>query len=89
VPGSVSASGGKNKVTLSWTASTDDTGVTGYQIWRSKNSSTGFSQIATATGTSYTDGSLSRRTVYYYKVRATDRAGNLSGFSAVVFARTA
>jgi hypothetical protein len=72
------ASGGS--VSLSWTASTDNVGVTGYNVYRSTVS--GFTPspstlIASPTGTSYTDTSLTAGT-YYYKVTAKDAAGNVS-----------
>ena len=73
---------------LAWTAATDDTGVTGYQVWRSKSATTGFTQVGSPTGTTYTSGSLARRTTYYFKVRAVDAAGNLGPYSATVSART-
>ena len=87
-PTNVSASGGRNRVSLAWSASTDDVGVSGYQVWRSKTSGSGYTQVASVTSTSYVNSSLARRTTYYYKVRAYDAAGNTSAFSAVVAART-
>lgn len=71
----------KRRVSLSWTASTDNVGVTGYQIWRSTNSAGPFSQITTVTTTSYTDGGLVSGTTYFYFVKAFDAAGNVSAAS--------
>jgi len=88
VPASLAATGGKGRVSLTWAASTDDTAVTGYQIWRSRSASTGFTQVATTSGTSYVNSSLARRVTYYYKVRAYDAAANVSAFSNLVSART-
>jgi chitodextrinase len=74
---------------LSWTASTDNIGVTGYQIQRCQNAScTAFTQIATATATTYSDTGLAAATSYSYRIRATDAAGNLSGYSNTVSAIT-
>lgn len=87
-PLNLAAVGGKNRVSLSWTASTDDTGVAGYQIWRRSSGTAAFVRIADATGTSYVDGGLPRRTSYAYEVRAYDAAGNLSAFSNQSAART-
>jgi len=87
-PGSLLATGGKGRVSLNWAPSTDNTAVTGYQIWRSQSASKGFTQVATVKDTSYVDGSLARRTTYYYKARAYDAAANLSAFSNLAWART-
>ncbi|MFB6552777.1 glycoside hydrolase family 6 protein [Streptomyces sp. NPDC056405] len=71
-------------VSLSWSASSDDTGVTGYDVYR------GNARINTApvTGTTYTDSGLSADTAYAYTVRARDAAGNTSPASSAVSART-
>lgn len=61
-----------NLVSLSWTASTDNVGVTGYDVLR------GGSVIGSATGTSYLDNGASPSTTYSYAVEAFDAAGNLS-----------
>jgi N-acetylmuramoyl-L-alanine amidase/Fibronectin type III domain len=87
-PLSLTATGGKNRITLTWQASTDDTAVTGYQVWRSQNASSGFTRVADVTGTSYVDSGLLRRTSYSYKVLAYDAAKNLSAFSNKSTAKT-
>ncbi len=87
-PSQLSASGGKSRASLTWTAASDNVAVTGYQVWRSRSASTGFSQVGTTTTLSYTDVSLARRTTYYYRVRAYDAAGNAGPFSATAAART-
>ena len=66
------------RVDLSWSASTDDTGVTGYNILR------GGTQIGTATGPSYSDTTAAANTTYSYAVRAFDAAGNTSANSAPI-----
>ena len=63
-------------VSLTWNASTDNVGVTGYQVLR------GGTRVATTTGTSYTDNGLTASTAYSYSVRAYDAAGNTSAASA-------
>jgi hypothetical protein len=87
-PTGLTATAAKTSVALAWTAATDDTGVTRYQVWRSKSATTGFTQVGSPTGTTYTSGSLARRTTYYFKVRALDAAGNLGPYSTTVSART-
>jgi glucose/arabinose dehydrogenase/chitodextrinase len=69
-----------NNVALSWTASTDNVGVTRYNVHRSTTA--GFTpgpgnRIAQPTGASYTDSALNPGT-YYYAVIAEDAAGNPS-----------
>ncbi|MEZ0114564.1 endoglucanase [Catenulispora sp. EB89] len=68
--------------TLSWTASTDNVGVTGYDVYR------GGTLAGTATGTTYTDTGLSPSTAYTYSVKAFDAAGNVSQASNPVTATT-
>jgi chitodextrinase len=69
-------------VSLAWTASTDNVGVTGYKIYRAG------AQVGTATTTSYTDVSLTSSTSYSYTVLAYDAAGNNSAQSPAVLATT-
>ena len=79
-----------SQLNLSWAASTDDTGVTGYRIERCQGAGcTNFAQIATTSTTSYNDVGLSAGVSYSYRVRATDAAGNLSAYSNVASATTA
>ncbi|WP_344669233.1 discoidin domain-containing protein, partial [Catenulispora yoronensis] len=71
-----------SSVSLTWTASTDNVGVTGYQV--RVNGTT----AATVTGTSATLGGLNPSTTYSFSVVAADAAGNLSPASASVSATT-
>ncbi len=76
VPGGLSVNGAtSSQLTVSWTASTDDTGVTGYHIFRNGT------QITTTTVTNYQDSSLTANTTYSYTVSAVDAAGNESAQS--------
>jgi chitodextrinase len=61
---------------ISWAASTDNVGVTGYKIYRNGT------QVGTSTTTSYTDSGLTPGTTYTYKVAAYDAAGNTSAQSS-------
>ncbi|WP_204046486.1 fibronectin type III domain-containing protein, partial [Acrocarpospora phusangensis] len=85
-PGSLAASGTTSSGTsLSWTASTDDVGVVGYDILRAPGASGGaFAQAGTSTTTSFTDTGLTANTTYRYQVRARDAAGNISPVSNTV-----
>ncbi|MCK2215314.1 cellulose binding domain-containing protein [Actinomadura sp. ATCC 31491] len=70
---------------MTWTASTDDTGVTGYDILRAPGASGGtFTQAGTSATTSFTDTGLTAGTTYRYQVRARDAAGNVSAVSGTV-----
>lgn len=62
-------------ISLSWTASTDNTAVAGYNVFRNG------SLIATSTSTNYTDTGLAASTQYTYTVSAYDGQGNTSGLS--------
>ncbi len=86
VPGSFSASAvSSSQIDLSWNASTDNVGVTGYEVERCQgNGCSGFSRIVTVSGTSYSDPGLQANTPYRYRVRALDGAGNTSGFAGPV-----
>ncbi|HYC93510.1 MAG TPA: right-handed parallel beta-helix repeat-containing protein [Thermoanaerobaculia bacterium] len=79
-PENLRATGGDNSsVTLTWDASTDNVGVSGYSIVR--NGAT----VATITsGTTWTDRSVASKTVYLYQVIAHDAAGNRSAPSVVL-----
>jgi chitodextrinase len=70
------------QISLSWTASTDNVGVTGYRIYRDG------SQITTTVGTSYQDAGVSPATPYSYRVAAYDAAGNVSDLSNEAVATT-
>ena len=70
-------------------ASSDNVGVTGYRLERCQGAScTSFAQIATRSGTSFKDTTVSASTSYSYRVRATDAAGNLSPYSNTATATT-
>jgi hypothetical protein len=77
------------QINLSWTASTDNVGVTGYQVESCSGAScTTFAQIGTPATTTYSASDLTASTTYSFRVRATDAAGNLSGYSATTMATT-
>jgi hypothetical protein len=71
-----------SSITLTWTAATDNVGVTGYKVYR------GGSSIASPTGTSYTDSGLTASTAYSYYVTAHDASGNQSAHSNTASATT-
>lgn len=78
-----------SQINLSWTASTDNVGVIGYQVESCDGEScTDFSQISAPTGTAYNHTGLIAETDYLYRVRAMDAAGNPSSYSSIVNATT-
>ena len=85
----VATAGGSTSINLSWKASTDNVGVTGYRIERCQGAGcTAFVQIATSTGTAITNSTLIASTSYSYRVRAVDAAGKLSAYSNTATAKT-
>ncbi len=80
--GLTATAGSSSQINLSWTASTDNVGVTGYRIYR------GGTQVGTSTSTSYSDSGLAASTAYSYTVAAYDAAGNVSDQSTAASATT-
>lgn len=74
-------------VQLSWSPSTDDTGVTGYEVFRSLDG-VAFSSLATVATPGFLDTQLDPGTTYWWRVDAADAAGNRSAPSEVVSATT-
>jgi chitodextrinase len=76
-------------INLTWTASTDNVGVSAYLIERCQGAGcSNFAQIASSPSTSFNDTGLSSSASYSYRVRASDAAGNLSSYSNVASATT-
>ena len=71
-----------SQINLSWTPSTDNVGVTGYDVYR------GGTQVGTSPTASYSDTGLAASTSYTYTVAAYDAAGNTSAQSASASATT-
>lgn len=93
VPLNLSAPVTGDSVALSWTASTDDTGVTGYRVYRGSTADfavggSGVTLIGEPTVAEQPDAGLAPGT-YFYRVLAVDAAGNASGLSVAVSATIA
>jgi len=74
---------------LTWTASTDDVGVAGYEVYRAAGASGGtFTLVASPATTAFTDTGLAASTTYRYQVRARDAAGNVSASSGTTAVTT-
>jgi chitodextrinase len=63
------------RVSLTWTAATDNVGVKGYQVFLND------AVIGTTAGTSYQLTGLAAGTTYHYRVNAFDAANNYSGWT--------
>ncbi|MFB4281276.1 chitinase [Nonomuraea sp. MTCD27] len=75
VPGNLSAGGAtSSSLALTWSAATDDVGVTRYEVSRD-----GGAPVA-VTGTSHQATGLTAATTYRFRVRACDAAGNCSAY---------
>jgi hypothetical protein len=64
-------------VDLSWTSSTDNVGVTQYDIYRDG----AWLTTTTTSAMTYTDDTVEGGTTYQYRIRARDASGNVSGLS--------
>jgi len=69
---------GPNQVNLTWSTSTDNVGVTGYQVFRSNTLIANTSSAART----FSDLTPSAASTYSYTVRAFDAVSNFSSFSA-------
>lgn len=76
------AASGPRRVKLSWSASADDVGVTGYRVYRDGV------VIASVGLPGYEDVTVAGRTKYRYAVSAVDAAGNESQLSSRVSVKT-
>ncbi|MFD0687579.1 glycosyl hydrolase family 18 protein [Actinomadura fibrosa] len=82
-PGNLRSTGKTaTSVTLAWDASSDNVGVTGYDVYN------GGTKADTVTGTTATVSGLSAKTAYTFTVKARDAAGNTSPASAAVSVTT-
>jgi YD repeat-containing protein len=73
-----------SQISLTWTPSSDNVGVTGYLIERCQGSScSNFAQIGSSATNSYADTTVAFSTAYSYRLRASDAVGSLSGYSNV------
>jgi lysophospholipase L1-like esterase len=90
VPGTpVATAVTSTSVSLSWTASVDNVGVAGYDIFRASGTSGGtFASVGTSTTNSFTNTGLTAATTFRYQVRARDAAGAVSAFSQPVTVTT-
>ena len=85
-PSGLSASAASSsQVNLAWIDNSSN--ETGFKIERSGNGGSTYAQIATTTASSYSDTGLAAGTIYYYRVRAYNTAGD-SSYSGAATATT-
>jgi len=78
-----------SQINMSWNASTDNVGVVLYRVERCFGAGcTVFAEIGTSITTTYVDNGLVALTVYSYRIKAVDAAGNGSAYSAGATATT-
>jgi YD repeat-containing protein len=80
----------QSQIGLTWSASTDNVSVSGYEIQRCAGAGcANFTNIGTTAATTYPDSGLTQNTTYRYRLRAYDAAGNFSDYSAIASSTTA
>ncbi len=72
------------RLTLVWNEPDDDSGVVGYDVYRSADEGDTYTKIGNVSSGAYTDTNLTFEQSYSYKVRAVDNANSPSLFSNVV-----
>ena len=78
VPTGLAGTAGTGQASLTWNASTDNVGVTGYKVYR------GGVLVGTPAGPSFIETGLTNGVAYSYTVAAVDAAGNTSAQTAAV-----
>jgi hypothetical protein len=73
-----------SQINLNWNAVA---AATSYKVYRSADGASAWTQVGSATTTTYSDTGLAANTTYYYRVAATTAPGD-TAFSAVASART-
>jgi chitodextrinase len=79
---------GQTSAIITWSAATDNIGVTSYALERAPGTTGTFAQIAQGSALTFADSGLTLATVYSYRVRAADAAGNFGPYSNVASVTT-
>jgi mono/diheme cytochrome c family protein len=82
-PGAPTVITQSGKPYVTWSASTDNVGVTGYIVYRSTTASVPGTEVGRSTGTNFRDVNAQKSKIYYYAIEAYDAAGNRSVRSGV------
>ncbi len=78
----------KDSATLTWSASTDNIGVTAYNVYRCLGSCVPSTVLATTSQRTYIDTAVSSSTLYTYAVSAYDAVNNISALSTNISTST-
>jgi len=81
--GLTAARASATSIKISWNAVT---GATGYAMYRSTSSTSGFTYVKTVTSASYTNTGLTTGTTYYYQIKAYTTVGTTKIFSTATAA---
>jgi len=80
-PLNLSGTSSNTQVHLAWQSSTDNVGVVGYIIYRSKKAGVLGPQVATTSSTEWIDTAVAVADKFTYAIKAYDAAGNVSARS--------
>jgi len=83
IPQGLSAAPGDKMIELDWNDNPEED-IDSYKIYKSTSDSGPWTLIDTVLRSAYIDRNVTNGKTYYYKIRAKDRNGNLSGFSSIV-----
>lgn len=72
-PATLVANSGNAQATLSWATSI---GASGYRVWRSLTSGSGYTLLTSTAGVNYTDVNVTNGVAYFYVVTATNSVGS-------------
>jgi hypothetical protein len=75
-PANLTTTASPSNVNLTWNTSTDNVGISGYDIYRNGSLLTSVGQVTT-----YSDTNVTLGATYQYQVKARDGVGNISSFS--------
>jgi len=82
-PSAPTVTAGVKQLEVSWQGYSFPSDFASMEVHHSTSSSGTYSLIGTSAGTSLVHGGLTQNATHYYKLKAKDFSGNISGFSAV------
>lgn len=83
IPSAPTVTAGVKQLEVSWQGYSFPSDFASMEVHHSTTSGGTYSLIGTSAGTSLVHGGLTQNTTHYYKLKAKDFSGNISGFSAV------
>lgn len=86
----VATASSQTQIGLTWSSSSDNVLVTGYEVERCTGAGcSNFANIGATAATTYSNSGLTQNTTYRYRIRAYDAAGNFSSYSSIASSTTA